>query len=423
MTSTDNKQARSGWLTYENGLLLLLGFTFGLIFFDRQATSVLAPFFQDELGLNNTQLGQLASGLALAWAISAYVVSAMSDKTAVRKPFLLLSIVVFSLCSAVSGLAATFAFLISARILMGVAEGPFLPIALSIMNEESSPHRRGLNAGIMQNVFAAAMGVVLAPLVLVKLAELFDWRVAFYISGIPGLICAYLVSKYVTEPKGLAAANSGQVKSEFSIIESLGTMLSNHNLRICCLVSICMVAWFLIFLVFFPVFITGVKGVSEASMAKLMSVQGVCTVIFGFLVPAWSDRIGRKPVMIVACFLGMIAPLAALYFNGPLIVLGLLLFIGWSGTCCFPIFMGVIPGESVSPRLAASAMGLVVSIGEILGGVFGPTIAGSLADTHGLEITMYITGGLAFIAGVLSLFLKETHPGKAAIPGHIIAED
>ena len=56
--------------------------------------------------------------------------------------------------------------------------------------------------------------------------------------------------------------------------------------------------------------------------------------------------------------------LAALYFNGPLWMLGVLLFIGWTGTGSFPLFMGVVPGETVSRSLAATSMGLVVCIGE-----------------------------------------------------------
>ena len=110
------------WFTYENGLLLLLGFTFGVAFFDRNAVSILTPFFIQELNLNNTQIGFLGSGMALAWAISAYFISAWSDRCGVRKQFLLVSVIVFSLCSIMSGLAGSFMMLLLARILMGTAE-------------------------------------------------------------------------------------------------------------------------------------------------------------------------------------------------------------------------------------------------------------------------------------------------------------
>jgi len=55
-------------------------------------------------------------------------------------------------------------------------------------------------------------------------------------------------------------------------------------------------------------------------------------------------------------------------------------------------------------------MGLVVMIGELTGGVFGPPIAGALADRLGLDYALYIQGGLALAAGAIALFVVETNP-------------
>jgi hypothetical protein len=54
-------------------------------------------------------------------------------------------------------------------------------------------------------------------------------------------------------------------------------------------------------------------------------------------------------------------------------------------------------------------MGLVVMIGELTGGVFGPPVAGRLADAFGLDVALYIQGGLALAAGVTALFVLETN--------------
>ena len=83
---------------------------------------------------------------------------------------------------------------------------------------------------------------------------------------------------------------------------------------------------------------------------------------------------------------------------------------GWLGLGTFPLFMGVIPIETVGRARAATAMGLVVMIGELTGGVFGPPIAGRLADTYGLEVALYIQGALAIGAGLTALFMIETNP-------------
>src|SRR5664279_4702810 len=136
--------------TYENKLLVLLSFIFGLVIFDRMALSFLVPFFDKELGLNNIQIGLLGSLLALAWAISGYLTGRLSDKTGKRKPYLIIVVIIFSICSFISGLAASFAFLLMSRIIMGFAEGPVLPLAQSIMINASTEKRRGFNMGFIQ---------------------------------------------------------------------------------------------------------------------------------------------------------------------------------------------------------------------------------------------------------------------------------
>ena len=70
---------------YENKLLILLSLIFGFVLFDRMALSFLVPFFDKELGLNNTQIGLLTSLLALGWAISGYLTGALSDKTGIAR--------------------------------------------------------------------------------------------------------------------------------------------------------------------------------------------------------------------------------------------------------------------------------------------------------------------------------------------------
>jgi len=410
-SSTLGRAPKSQWLTYENGILVLLGFTFGLIFFDRNTINFLAADIVAELDLSAAQLGWLSSGLSLAWAVSAYLVGAWSDRIGARKPFVLLSILVFSACSAISGFATTFAFLLAARVVMGIAEGPFLPIALSIMNVESSPHRRGLNAGIMQNVFAALLGTMLSGFLVPALAALFGWRATFFLTGVPGLVCALLVWLYLREPAREVEDTSGPHHAV-----GIGglAMLKEHNIRVCCVISIFMVAWFLVALTFLPIFFQNYRGFSAEQAGGLIGVTGFATLFSGFLVPAFSDRVGRKPAMILFCFLGCVTSLAALYFTGPLWMMSVLLFIGWTGTGSFPLFMGVVPGETVSRSLAATSMGLVVCIGELIGGAGVPPAAGWIADQTSLAAPVVVVGICAFFAGVAALFLKETAPRKLA---------
>ena len=147
---------------YEWRVLVLLGLAFGFAYFDRMALTFLAPFVQDDLGLSNEEIGWANSGLSFTWALGAYLIGRWSDLIGRRKPFLIGALLLFSVCSVLSGLAWSFESLLATRVVMGVAEGPFLPICLAIMAAASGPGRQALNAGIVQNVFGPIVGTSLA---------------------------------------------------------------------------------------------------------------------------------------------------------------------------------------------------------------------------------------------------------------------
>jgi predicted MFS family arabinose efflux permease len=402
-----------GVFTYENGLLVLLGMSFGVAFFDRNAAGILVPYIDKDLHLTNTQIGFLGSGLAITWALGAYVIARWSDAYGARKPFLLAFLLIFSVCSFLSGLATTFPVLLISRMIMGAVEGPFLPVCLAIMVLESSEHRRGVNAGIMQNFFAALLGQSLAPLVLVPLAESFGWRSAFYIAGLPGLVCFIAVLLWVREPtKAAQAAVDTQAPGGEGARMRLPDMLRVRNIFLCCTISVFMVAWMIMGWTFLPKFFTDYRGLPGQTMAYLMTTLGISSAVSGFCAPAISDRIGRKPIMISFCLAGVLAPLAALYFQGSLVLLGALMFVGWLASGAFPLFMGVIPGETISRRYSATAMGLVVCVGEVAGGFGITSLAGKLADLSSLATPVLLQAGCAVIGGVLCFFLVETAPAK-----------
>ena len=86
------------------------------------------------------------------------------------------------------------------RMIMGVLEGPITPITQSILAVESSEKRRGFNMGLTMNTGNAVFGSFVAPLVIVALANAFDWRTAFYLTIIPGMILAVFILKSVKNP-------------------------------------------------------------------------------------------------------------------------------------------------------------------------------------------------------------------------------
>jgi len=396
-------------MRYETRLIWVLTVTFGFVFFDRNAANFLMPFIADDLHFNNEQVGWVASALSFTWAVSSFLGGWYSDRTGNRKTLLLITVVAFSLCSFASGLAASFATLVSARLLMGLAEGPILPIAQSLVAIESTAAKRGNNMGVMQNFGSNLLGSFAAPLVLVAIASTFNWRWAFYLAGVPGLIMALLIAKYVRQPAAAVtpstpAAPAAETKMGF------GEMMRHRNMWLCMLMAIFMVAWMVLGWAFLPLFYIKVRQIGSSQMSVLMSVLGLSAAFFSFVVPALSDRFGRRPVIIIFNFIGLLVPLAALYFQGSLLILGALIFLGWSASGTFPLFMGTVPSETIPARYVATSLGMVVGLGEILGGVIAPAISGRAADLYGLQSPLIIMAGCAMVGAVLALFLRETAP-------------
>ena len=390
---------------YELRVLLLLGLAYGFAYFDRMSMTFLAPFVQKDLSLSNEEIGWLGSGLSATWALGAYFVGRWSDSIGRRKPFLLGALVLFSFCSVLSGLSWSFGTLFATRVVMGAAEGPFLPICLAILVAASAESRRGLNAGIVQNAFGSIIGTALAPLILVRVAEAFGWREAFFIAGIPGLILAVLIWRFIREPEQPPAEARKAAPSL-----SPWAMLRERNIWVCSLVSCFAVGSVVIGSIFMPLYLDGPRGYDPLTWANVMTAVGFCPALGGVLVTWLSDKVGRKGPLIVFGFLMALAPAALLWFEGSVVPLTALMFVSWMGLGTFPLFMGVIPAETLGRVRAATAMGLVVAVGELTGGVFGPPIAGRLADWFGLAVPLYIQMGLAIAAGVTAFAVVETNP-------------
>ena len=396
---------------YENRLLFVLSLSFGFVFFDRNAMSFLAPFVAKDLNLSNTQIGLLVSALSLTWALSGYLLGAQSDRSGRRKPYLLVAVIVFSACSFISGLAGSFFMLLAARLLMGVAEGPILPISQTLMAMNSTPTRRGQNMGIMQNFGSNLLGSCIAPLVLVAIASHYDWRLAFFVAGIPGLMAAWLIWKYVKEPKAVIAPVATTITAPAN--DALRDLLRYRNVWLSMLIACFYVAWMVLGWAFMPVYYMNERHFSSTEMGILMSVLGASATICSYIVPALSDRLGRRTVVVVFSLIGALTPLAALYFDGPFWMLCLILFLTWSASGVAPIFMATIPSETVPAHRIAACVGLVMGMGEIVGGVLSPIAGGWLADIAGLSAPLMLQAACAVVVGLLGLWLHETAPLRA----------
>ncbi|GAB3251856.1 MFS transporter [Arthrobacter pigmenti] len=411
--------ALSKFWTYENKIVTIFFFAIGFVFFDRLIINFLMPFIQEDLDLDNSQIGLLAAALAITWAISSVIGGRISDKVKSKRIYLVALILAFSVASFFQGFASTFAMLIILRLVMGLFEGPIIPVTQSVLAMESSPHRRGFNLGLTMNTAQGVFGSILAPLVIVAVALAFGWRTAFFLTIIPGLILCVFVFKVMREPKAAQTAASALAEDDVAMAApavaparpkgAIKEVLKNRNI----ILSIIIFSGFLVYVmalqVFGPLYLTNVKGFSPSAMSFVLAAFGLGAALWGFIVPLISDRIGRKPAAVMFGLVSIFAPVSFLFVGDP-VFLAIAAFVFAAGMGVGVLAMSVIPAESVSPLYGGLAVGLPVGIGELIGGFLNPLLTGIAADQVGLWVALVVSSAGALVATFFALFLKETAP-------------
>jgi MFS transporter, ACS family, hexuronate transporter len=404
-----SKQKQS-FFKYENGLLILLFLVFGIVFMDRLSIIYLFPFVSEELGLNNTQMGMIVGATSIAWGLSTLVFSSLSDFFGKKKNTLIIFIFLFSITTFSAGFVGGLGSLILVRLLMGVTEGPVIPLIQSTMMTESTPKRRGSNLGLIQGS-GPLLGSALAPVLVVAIATATNWRYSFFALAIPGIILAIILMFYMKEPNFNVGGNEKE-KTAKPTFKEYRSVFKTRNVWVSMLMSIFYMMYLLVFTSFMPLFLTGVSNYSEGQYGAILGILGVGMFVWQFVLPSLSDKLGRKTIIIPATFIAILLPLAVATFHSNFALLAISIFILSAGFGGQPLYLAIIPSESVPRIFAATAIASIVLTGEILGGTAGPVIAGILADKFSLFAPLWLASGTAVVFFLLSFFLEETAPVK-----------
>ena len=176
-TASENIKSQSV-RNYALGILVIV-YTFNFI--DRNILSILLQSIKTDLNLSDTSLG-LLSGFAFAafYATLGIPIAKYADRGN-RRNLISLSLAIWSLMTALSGLAQNFLHLLLARIGVGIGEAGCSPPAHSMISDYFPANKRstalgiyslGIPFGIMFGLFAGGW-----------IDEMFGWRAAFYCWG------------------------------------------------------------------------------------------------------------------------------------------------------------------------------------------------------------------------------------------------
>ncbi len=176
--------------------ILVVVYTFNFI--DRQIVGILAVPIKADLGLTDTQLG-LMGGLAFALFYTGLgiPVAMLADRFS-RTWIMTAALTIWSAMTAASGLATNFWQLFAARLGVGVGEAGGVAPAYSLISDYFPPGQRAraLSVYSFGIPIGSAIGIVFGGII----ASLINWRYAFFIVGLAGIIIAPIFRMTIKEP-------------------------------------------------------------------------------------------------------------------------------------------------------------------------------------------------------------------------------
>ncbi|HUQ92184.1 MAG TPA: MFS transporter [Bryobacteraceae bacterium] len=156
-----------------------------LNYLDRQTLSALAPQIMDEFHLSNEDYGWLQSAFYAVYAVCSPFAGLLIDRIGLSRGAVL-TVSLWSLAAASTGISKGFGGLVACRLLLGVAESGAIPAFAKASATYLPPNQRALGAGL--NQVGLSTGSVAAPLLAGSVAAKYGWRTAFAVSGLAGLL-------------------------------------------------------------------------------------------------------------------------------------------------------------------------------------------------------------------------------------------
>lgn len=393
MQNTDPISHEKVSTLYRNYVLLVLTLVYVFNFVDRQLLVILQESIKKDLHLSDTQLGLLSGfTFAIFYVALGIPIARMADKGN-RRNTVALSLGLWSLMTACSGMARNFFQLLLARIGVGVGEAGGSPPAHAIISDYFPPEKRSTAL----SVYSAGIyfGILIGFLTGGYLNQQLGWRTAFYVVGLPGVIFALLVYTTVKEPNRGATDVLVRAQGVHTLKDVLKALFKTKTFLYLAVASALNVFCIYSLLNWAPSFLIRLHGMTSAQIGgSLGLIYGIGGALGSFAGGILTDHFGKTDqswylkIPAIAIIIGIPCAAGALFLHSNVLSLTCL---GLCGTLQ-SVYLG--PSLAVAHNLVPATMRALTSaifflVINLVGLGFGPLVVGFISDllkpTLGLE--------------------------------------
>ena len=398
---------------YAGYVLVLLALVYVVSFIDRQIMAMLMEPIKQEFGVSDTAMGLLTGFVFVAFYTLAGIPIARLADRASRKRIIAVSLALWSLMTAAAGLAQSLAALVVTRMLVGVGEAGCNPSAHSLIADYFPPQRRATALSVY--ACGVYVGSALAFLAGGWVLARYDWRTAFYLVGLPGLLLAVVVALTLRElPRGHAEGHGAVSAPQPPFGESLRYLLTRRAYVLIVLgTAVQSISGYGV-ITWGATFLARTHGMSWSdigtSLGWIIGIAGTAGALLGGRLADW---MGSRD----ACWY-MRLPALQVFLAVPFAAGFALLPQPWQSLACFvpyyalgamyvgPMF-AMVQGL-VELRMRATAAAILLFVANMVGLGLGPLLVGLLNDhvfgaDHGAGAIRYSMLTVVVISGFSGL--------------------
>lgn len=418
-TNAPDQTTGFGTKRYRTYVLSALTLIYVMNFVDRGLLAVVGPDLVPELGISDTQFGLLTGfGFALLYTVVGIPLARYAD-AAHRVWIMTVCVALWSLMTVACGLATeitigsvtigAFWVLLMCRVGVGIGEAGCTPPANSLIADYFAPRDRAQALGVY--AMGVTLGGMFANLIGGWVTDAFDWRTAFFVVGLPGLLIALVFKLTVKEPpRGFTDPKGTQSSEPVSLQEAIGELMTKPAFWL--MTAGATIAAFCGYGIssFQSIFLVRTHGITTGEAAIWINTPVALSAAIGTFVTGWlATQLYEK-------YPGAIAwmPALGLALSVPFYVFAFttesLLFAAIGLTIGGFVKYGYIAAQYtigqgvVSMRVRAMATAVLLFIANLIGYGFGPLFIGYTSDIF------FVSGAAEFGVEAQELARQHCHP-------------